>query len=487
VEGDALTVRSYDELYLGGHWAPSSGTDTITVVSPATEAPLATVPSATTADADRAVAGARAAFDDGPWPRHTVAERVDALRPFAKRYTDQADDLAALITAEMGSPITFSKQAQALGPASMIDMFLDAAAAYPWSDLRPTAVGGESIVRRIPVGVALAVLPWNVPQLVFISKLLPALIAGCSIVVKPAPETPLDAFWLAELLEDCDLPDGLVSILPGGRELGEHLVTHPGIDKVAFTGSTAAGRRIGELCGARIKRCSLELGGKSAAIVLDDADLDATVAGLRLASFRNSGQACAAQTRVLVSAARYHEVVDALADMVDDLVVGAPEDPTSEIGPMVSRRQQERVAGYIDLGLSEGARLVRGGPGRPDGLAKGWYVRPTLFADVDNHMGIAQEEIFGPVISVIAYDDEVDAVRIANESDFGLAGSVWTTDHDHGVEVAGRVRTGTIGVNHYRADYGAPFGGLKSSGIGREYGPEGLEEFVELQAISLLP
>jgi betaine-aldehyde dehydrogenase len=487
VPEQSLTPRSYDQLYVGGEWVGSSGSETITVISPATEQPLATVPSATTADADRAVAAARAAFDDGPWPQLSVAQRTDALRPLAKRYTEGADDLAALITAEMGSPITFSKQAQALGPASMIDMFLDAAPAYPWTDTRPTAAGGESIVRRIPVGVSLAILPWNVPQLVFISKLLPALIAGCSIVVKPAPETPLDAFWLAELLNECDLPDGLVSVLPGGRELGEHLVTHPGIDKVAFTGSTSAGRRIGELCGASIKRCSLELGGKSAAIILDDASLEATVAGLRLASFRNSGQACAAQTRVLASAARYDEVVDALAHMVDDLAVGAPEDPTSEIGPMVSRRQQQRVEEYIALGAHEGARTVGGGPGRPDGVERGWYVRPTLFADVDNRMRIAQEEIFGPVISVIPYDDEADAVRIANESQFGLAGSVWTADHDHGVEVAGRVRTGTIGVNHYRADYGAPFGGLKSSGIGREYGPEGFDEYVELQTIGLLP
>jgi betaine-aldehyde dehydrogenase len=480
-------VPSYDRLYVGGRWLPSTGSERITVVSPFTEAPISTVPDATLSDADAAVAAARQAFDHGPWPTLTVDERVEALRPFAKSYADRADELAALITAEMGSPITFSRAAQALGPASMVDMFLDAAATYPWSDLRPAAGGGQSIVRRIPVGVVAAILPWNVPQLVFVSKLLPALISGCAVVVKPSPETPLDALWLAELLDECHLPDGLVSILPGGRDLGEHLVGHPGVDKVAFTGSTAAGRRIGELCGRAIKRCSLELGGKSAAIVLDDADLDATVAGLRQSSFRNSGQACAAQTRILAPRSRYREVVDALVAMVDDLAVGDPSDPTSEIGPLVSQRQQERVRGYIDLGLEEGARPVAGGPGRPEGLDQGWFVQPTLFVDVDNAMRIAQEEIFGPVISVIGYDGEDDALRIANESQFGLAGSVWTTDHDHGVEVAGRVRTGTIGVNHYRADYGAPFGGLKSSGIGREYGPEGFDEYVELQTIGLLP
>jgi betaine-aldehyde dehydrogenase len=348
-------------------------------------------------------------------------------------------------------------------------------------------IGGQTVVRRLPTGVVGAIVPWNVPQVVTMSKLIPALIAGCTVVLKPSPESPLDALWVAELLDACGLPDGVVSVVPGGREVGEHLVRHPDVDKIAFTGSTAAGRRIGEICGSQVKRVSLELGGKSAAIVLDDADIAKTVEGLRFASFMNSGQACAAQTRVLAPRSRYAEVVDALAAMVADLVVGDPADAATEIGPMVSHRQQERVSGYIEVGEAEGARAVVGGPGRPDGLDHGWFVRPTLFADVHNDMRIAREEIFGPVLSVIPYGDEREAVAIANDSEFGLAGSVWTGDVERGEAVAGRVRTGTTAVNHYSADFNSPFGGFKSSGVGREYGPEGLDEFVELQAISLLP
>ena len=252
---------------------------------------------------------------------------------------------------------------------------------------------------------------------------------------------------------------------------------------MAFTGSTAAGRRIGAICGEQLKRCSLELGGKSAAIVLDDADLHTLVPGLKFASLMNNGQACVAQSRVLVSRNRYDEVVDALAGMVRDLVVGDPGDPATDVGPLVAERQQERVEKYIVLGQEEGARVVVGGNGRPAGTEKGWYVQPTLFAGVDNGMRIAQEEIFGPVVAVIPYDDEADAIRIANDSEYGLAGSVWTADVDHGVDVARQVRTGTYGINQYTMDFNAPFGGFKASGLGREFGPEGLEGYLELQTI----
>ena len=482
-----MTLRSYDRLYVGGRWVSPSGTDTIEVVSPRTEEVVATVPHAGAADVDAAVAAARAAFDQGPWPRLASAERVERLRPFAERYADRTEELAALVTEEIGSTITFSLLAQSLAPSMMIGSFLDLAARHPWEERRPTVMGGTSVVRRLPVGVVAAIVPWNVPQVVTVAKLVPALLAGCTVVVKPAPESPLDAFFLAELLEAAELPEGVVSVLPAGREVGEHLVCHPGVDKVAFTGSTAAGRRIAELCGARLTRVSLELGGKSAAIVLDDADLAKTAEGLRFASFMNTGQACAAQTRVLAPRRRLDEVVDAVAAMADDLVVGDPRDAATEIGPLVARRQQQRVSDYIGLGVAEGARVVTGGPGLPDEVDRGWYVRPTVFADVDNGMRIAREEIFGPVVCVIAYEDEDDAVALANDSEFGLAGSVWTSDPERGLAVASRVRTGTTGVNHYAADFGSPFGGFKASGIGREYGPEGLDEYVELQAISLLP
>jgi aldehyde dehydrogenase (NAD+) len=319
---------------------------------------------------------------------------------------------------------------------------------------------------------------------VTMSKLAPALLSGCTIVIKPSPETPLDAYLMAEILEEAGIPKGVVSVIPAGREVGEHLVRHRGVDKIAFTGSTAAGRTIASICGEQLKRVSLELGGKSAAIVLDDANLEDTVNGLRMASFMNNGQACVAQTRILASRSNYDNVVGALAEMVKTMQVGDPNDPMTEIGPLVAERQQERVDKYIALGQEEGAKVVVGGNGRPAGLEKGWYVQPTVFADVSNDMRIAQEEIFGPVISVIPFDDVDDAVRIANDSEFGLAGSVWTGDNDLGMDVARRVRTGTYGINQYTMDFVAPFGGFKASGIGREFGKEGLEHYIELKTIA---
>jgi aldehyde dehydrogenase (NAD+) len=312
-------------------------------------------------------------------------------------------------------------------------------------------------------------------------KLIPALIAGCTVIIKPAPETPLDALWLAEMIEQLDLPEGVVSVLPGGPDIGEALVRHPGVDKIAFTGSSAVGRRIATLCGEQLKRVSLELGGKSAAIILDDADIDQTVAGLKSAGLMNNGQACVAQTRILVSDKRHDDVVDALAGMMSSLTIGDPANDATDIGPLVAQRQQHRVQEFIKSGQSEGARVVLGGEASPSD--RGWYVQPTLFADATNDMRIAREEIFGPVLTVLRYRDEDDAIRIANETDYGLAGSVWTSDIARGLEVAAGVRTGTYGINMYTLDIGAPFGGFKQSGIGREFGPEGLDEYVELQTL----
>jgi len=335
-------------------------------------------------------------------------------------------------------------------------------------------------VRRAPVGVVGAIVPWNVPQFLIMPKLIPALIAGCTVVVKPAPETPLDALWLAEMLDEIDLPEGVVSIIPGGRETGEALVRHPEVDKISFTGSSSTGRQIATLCGEQLKRVSLELGGKSAAIILDDADIDHTVKHLKMASLMNNGQACVAQTRILVSERRNGEVVDALAEMMSGLQVGDPADEATDIGPLVAQRQQDRVQGYIKTGVDEGARIVLGGMDKPHD--RGWYVQPTLFADANNEMRIAREEIFGPVLTVLKYSDERDAVRIANDSEYGLAGSVWTADVAHGLEIAAEIRAGTYGINMYTLDTSCPFGGFKQSGIGREFGSEGLSEYVELQS-----
>jgi aldehyde dehydrogenase (NAD+) len=472
-----------DAFFIDGGWAAPATSDLIEVINPATEEVAARVPDGSPADIDAAVAAARKAFDEGPWPQTSPQERIDVVQSFSNLYAGKMAEMADLITLEMGSPTSFSNLAQSPAPWMQIESFLNIARAFDFEAERPGALGAPVVVRREPVGVVAAIPPWNVPQFTIMSKLVPALLAGCTIVVKPAPESPLDPYLMAELLQEAGVPQGVVNIVAGGRETGAHLVAHPGVDKVAFTGSTAAGRKIAAVCGEQLKRVSLELGGKSAAIVLDDADFAHTIEGLKFTSVMNSGQACVAQTRVLAPRSRYDEFVDAFGGAIGGMKVGDPMDPETEIGPMVAQRQQERVEKYIALGQEEGARVVVGGNGMPDGLDRGWFVRPTVFADVDNRMRIAQEEIFGPVVSVIPYDGVDEAVRIANDSDYGLAGTVWTADKEAGLDVARRVRTGTYGVNTYTMDFAAPFGGFKASGLGREFGPEGLAQYTELKSI----
>jgi acyl-CoA reductase-like NAD-dependent aldehyde dehydrogenase len=476
------------QLFIGGEWTSPSRDARLEVISPHTEKPIAAVAAAGPADVDRAVAAARRAQDEGPWPRLEPGERIAAVRRLAELYRPRTREIARLVTAEMGSPISFSKFSQAALPLMLLDAFAGIAETFPWEERRPGFFGQEVLVRREPAGVVAGIVPWNVPLFLVVGKLAPALLAGCSIVVKPAPETPLDSLLFAELVEQAGLPPGVVSFLPGDASVGEALVSHPGVDRVSFTGSTAVGRRIAAACGASLKKASLELGGKSAAVVLDDADPAAVAEGVKIAGLMNNGQACVAQTRILVPEARAGEFTDALAAMVEELAVGDPEDPATDIGPLVAKRQQERVRGYIEAGLREGARLRVGGVDAPPGLTSGWYVRPTLFTEVKSGMKIAREEIFGPVLSVISYRDDDEAVRIANDSDYGLSGSVWTADAARGLDVARRVRTGSFGVNQpYTMDPAAPFGGIKASGIGRELGREGLEGYVDLKAISGAP
>src|SRR6202035_1650175 len=351
---------------------------------------------------------------------------------------------------------------------------------------RPGLLGGVIHVLHKPVGVVGAIVPWNFPQVLTLFRLARLLAPGCTFVIKPSPETVLDSLLLAEAIVEAGLPAGVVDIVPGGRQLGGYPVEHPGVDKIAFTGSTAAGRAIARRCGELLRPVTLELGGKSAAIVLDDADLSQSVESLFAATLLNNGQTCYLGTRVLAPRSRYDEVLEVFGGLAGALQVGDALDPSTQVGPMVSARQRERGERYIEKGRAEGARVVVGG-GRPEDRDRGWFVQPTVFADVENSHTIAREEIFGPVLSVIPYDGDDDAVAIANDSDFGLGGSVWTGDHERGEALARRVQTGSIGINHYVLDPAAPFGGVKASGLGRELGPEGLAAYLQLQSIYQAP
>ncbi len=474
-------METREHVWIGGEFVPSTGTGTIEVISPHTEQIIARVPDGTNADIDKAVIAARAAFD-GEWASTTPAQRAEYLTKLSQLIQSRMDLWAGTISTEMGSPFSFSQMGQIFASTMVLDYYAGLAGTYNFEEVRQ-GVMGPALVRREPVGVCAAIVPWNVPLFTTVLKLGPALLAGCTIVLKPSPETPLDAYLLAEACEEIGLPKGVLNIVVAGREVGAHLVSHPDIDKVGFTGSTAAGKAIAQAAGAQLKRVTLELGGKSASIFLPDADLAIAVPAALGSGFMNNGQACVAQTRILVSRDRYSETVDALAEWTAAQVVGDPMDPATQIGPLVASRQRDRVENYIKIAQQDGGKIAVGG-GRPSSQSTGWYVEPTLVIDVEAKHRIAQEEVFGPVVSVLAYDSVDDAVRIANDSDFGLSGSVFTADVNAGIDIARRVRTGTYTVNSFALEFAAPFGGYKQSGVGRELGVEGLQAYLESKSIS---
>ncbi|NWF27565.1 aldehyde dehydrogenase [Streptomyces sp. PKU-EA00015] len=475
--------QEYRQLFIGGRPADPLGSDTIDVVSPHTEEVIGRVPHASRADVDRAVAVARRAFDEGPWPRMSLGERIEVVSRIKDAIAVRHEEIARCISAQNGSPYSWSVLAQALGAMMVWDAAIAVARGFVHEEHRD-GVLGPVLVRREPVGVVAAVVPWNVPQFTAAAKLGPALLAGCTAVLKPSPESPLDAYLLGEIAQEAGLPEGVLSILPADREVSEYLVGHPGVDKVSFTGSVAAGKRVMEVASRNLTRVTLELGGKSAAVILPDADLAGAVAGIVPAAWMNNGQACVAQTRILAPRSRYDEIAEAFAAAACELVVGDPLDAATQVGPLVAERQQRRSLDYIRVGQEEGAKILSGG-GRPAHLDRGWYVEPTLFGGVDNSMRIAREEIFGPVICLLPYGDEDEAAAIANDSDYGLSGSVWTSDVEHGIDFARRVRTGTYNVNTFSLDMLGPFGGYKNSGLGREFGPEGYGAYLEHKMIHL--
>ncbi len=474
------------QLLIGGEWVDSAATGTIEVISASTEEIIGRVPDAVPSDIDRAVAAARTAFDRGPWPSLAPAERATYLTALSQALQRRDAELAATITSENGTPSMLCSMLQILPSTMTLDYYAGLATDTALEERRDGMLGGI-VVQRVPVGVVAAIVPWNVPLYTAALKLGPALAAGCTVVLKPSPETALDAYLLAEALVEIGLPPGVVNVVVADRATSEYLVTHPGVDKVAFTGSTAAGRKIAAACGDLLRPVTLELGGKSAAIVLDDADVGQVADTLLpMGSMMFSGQACIAQTRILAPQSRYDEVVEALAEKVRTLSVGDPFDPGTVFGPLVAARQRDRVESYIALGQQEGAKVAVGG-GRPAHLPKGWYVEPTVLTNVDNTMRVAQEEIFGPVAVVIPYEGTEEAIRLANQSDYGLGGGVYTTDAARGLEVARQVRTGTITLNGIALETCAPFGGVKQSGLGRELGPEGLAAYFNLKTIMQVP
>ncbi len=482
-EQAGVNIAHPDKLHIGGKWVSPAEGGTIDIVNPNSESVVATVAAAGNSDMDAAAAAAREAFETGPWPNMSPKERGTYLRAMADWLEGRAGELGAAWTAQIGAlpkiaPMIVGEGVNGLrGSAELAETF-------EFERRAQSPVAECAMIVREPVGVVAAITPWNAPFPIMCNKIGPALAAGCTVVMKPSPETPMEAYLIMEAAEAAGLPPGVLNLVPSERDAADHLVNNPNIDKVAFTGSTVAGRRIATVCGDRMARYTLELGGKSAAIVLDDfpTEIAAKILANTITVF--SGQVCAMLSRAIVPKSRHDEMAEAIASEMQTIKVGYSDAEDTMMGPLAMKRQLERVEGYIEKGQAEGAELVQGGH-RPSHLNHGYFMEPTLFANVDNRSTIAQEEIFGPVLSLIPADDLDDAIRIANESQYGLSGAVMTNNPDEAYRVSRRVRTGVIGQNGMRADFNLPFGGFKLSGVGREGGAEGMMAYLETKTVLL--
>jgi len=475
----AENQKVYSKLYIDGRWAEPLGANTIEVIDSATEEVIGRIPEGTPEDINVAVNAARHGFEF--WSSAPASERATYLRGLASILTSRNKEIAEIISAEVGMPIGLSAKVQAGLPATVMAAFADLLDGYQFQEQI-----GNSLVVREPIGVVGCITPWNFPLHQVVAKTAAAIAAGCTVVLKPSEVAPLTAFLLAEAIDSTGLPNGVFNLVSGiGTVVGEALASHPGVDMISFTGSTRAGRRVSELAAGTIKRVALELGGKSANIILDDADLERAVKTGVNNCFFNSGQTCSAWTRMLVPRAKQQEATRIAKDAAESFKAGDPRQSGIKLGPLVSAAQLERVRNYIRKGVEEGATLVTGGPERPEGLEKGYFVRPTVFGNVNNSMTIAQEEIFGPVLSIIPYDSDEEAIQIANDTIYGLAGGVWSSDPERARRVALRLRTGQVDVNGGAFNPMAPFGGYKQSGNGREFGKYGLEEFLEVKSLQM--
>ncbi len=468
-----------DAIYVGGKWVPASGKEKIEVVNPATEEIIGTVPVGLEKDVNDAISAARSAFPS--WSKSSIEERQGYLNAISAAISERGDEIAEVITSEVGTPINYSKMAMVGTPRVVARSYAKILDSFEWEEeLR------NSLIVKEPIGVVGMITPWNFPLHQIIGKVAPALASGCTMVLKPSKEAPLNAFILADIIHECGVPAGVFNLVSGhGRDIGNTISSHPDVDMISFTGSTSAGVSVSKAASESVKRVTLELGGKSANIILDDADMPKAAKMAVYSCFNNSGQECSSLSRLLIPSSYRDEIIEVISSTMERYSVGDPMDEKIKCGPMVSESQQKSVSGYISKGISEGATIISGGLGMPDGISRGYFVKPTVFADVTPSMTIFREEIFGPVLSISTYETEEEAVIMANDSEYGLSGGVWSGDDQRAMRVARAMRTGQVSINGGAFNISAPFGGYKLSGNGRELGSHGLDEFLEIKSIQL--